>query len=91
MAVVDYLDKKRKPPPELVMGWGMRRFGGLLEAGGMLDQPVGLMYKIRSALNVEDIWKTYKRIKPGDMGKWIKNNPDDWKFVKAIEELMNGR
>jgi hypothetical protein len=57
----------------------------------MLDQPIGLMKSVRVALNIEGLWKTYRRIKPGDMGKWIKNNPDDWQTVKAIEELMNGR
>lgn len=91
MAVVEYQEKKRTPPPELVMGWNMRAFGGLPEAGGALDQPVDIMHKIRFALNIEGLWKTYKRIKPGEMGKWIKNNPDDWETIKRIEELMNGR
>lgn len=92
MAVVEYVENKRTgPPPELEIGWNMRAFGGLAEAGGMLDQPIGLMKCIRVALNIESLWKTYRRIKPGDMGKWIKNNPDDWQTVKAIEELMNGR
>jgi len=91
-AVVEYVDKQRtEPPPELEIGWNMRAFGGLPEAGGMLDQPVGLMKSVRVALNIESLWKTYKRIKPGDMGKWIKNNPDDWKTIKYIEELMDGR
>ena len=87
---MEYVDKQRtEPPPELEIGWNMRAFGGLPEAGGMLDQPVGLMKSVRVALNIESLWKTYKRIKPGDMGKWIKNNPDDWKTIKYIEELMD--
>ena len=49
------------------------------------------MYKIRFALNIEGLWKTYRRIKPGNMSKWIEYNPDDWKTIKNIEELMNGR
>lgn len=89
---MEYVDKQRtEPPPELEIGWNMRAFGGLPESGGMLDQPVGLMKSVRVALNIEGLWKTYRRIKPGDMGKWIKNNPDDWKTIKHIEELMDGR
>ena len=91
MAVVEYVDKKQTaPPPELEMAWNMRAFGGLPLAGGMLDQPVELMKMIRVALNIETLWNTYRRIKPGEFLKWKKNNPDDWKTIKYIEELMNG-
>lgn len=91
MAVVDYVEKKQtEPPPELVLGWEMRTFGGLPENGGMLEQPVELMKMIRVALNIESLWRTYRRIKPGGFLKWKEANPDDWKTVKYIEELMNG-
>lgn len=91
MAVVDYVDKKRKdPPPELEIGWNMRSFGGLLEAGGVLDQPVALMKRVRTALNVETIWRTYKTLKSGNILDWKRNNPDDWQLIRYIEELKHG-
>ena len=91
MAVVEYVDKKTTPPPELELGWNMRTFGGLPLAGGMLDQPMDLMKQVRVALNIENLWHTYRRIEPGSFIKWKKANPDDWKTVRMIEEMMNGK
>ena len=89
MAVVEYADKKRQtPPPELELGWNMRAFGGLPEPGGQLDQPVELMKRIRIALNTHNIWNTYKQIEPGKFIEWKNRNPDDWKFIHNIKELM---
>lgn len=89
MAVVEYVDKKRQtPPPELELGWNMRAFGGLPESGGQLDQPVELMKRIRIALNTENVWNVYKRIEPGKFIDWKNRNPDDWKFINYIKELM---
>lgn len=89
MAVVEYVDKKRQtPPPELELGWNMRAFGGLPENGGQLDQPIDLMKKIRIALNIENVWNMYKRIEPGKFIDWKKRNPDDWKMINDIKELM---
>jgi len=89
MAVVEYADKKRQtPPPELELGWNMRAFGGLPEPGGQLDQPVELMKRIRIALNIESLWNTFKRIKPGAFIDWKHNNPDDWNTINYIKELM---
>ncbi len=87
MAVVDYVEKKRdKPPPELELGWNMKSFGGLPELGGALDQPMALMKRIRTALNVEGIWTTYKSLPPKSLLEWKKSNRDAWELIKKIED-----
>lgn len=89
MAVVEYVDKKRTlPPPELELGWNMQSFGGLLESGSVLDQPVAATKRVRIALNVFKTWSTYRMLKGGSIATWIRANPDEWKMVRQIEEMI---
>jgi len=54
-----------------------------------LDQPAGLMQKIRMILNVYNAFKIYETEgkKAGEMAQWRRENEDAWLIVREINEL----
>ena len=88
--MVEYINGDRAyPPPELELGWNMEIFGGLPEVGGMLDQSLALMKKIRIALNTYNVWKEYLTIPAGSQVEWITKNKDRYEIVKSIKGLLD--
>lgn len=49
------------PPPEVEMVLQIRRWGALPEAGGLLDQPAGLMRRLAVAENVYTAYRELSR------------------------------
>lgn len=58
-------------------------------AGGILDQPAGMMRKIRQVLNVYYAVKLYEQQgnKPGEAAKWRSEHQEVWQIVSDINEL----
>lgn len=86
---MDCADGKGAPPVELEFAWNARAYGALPEAGGQLDQPAGLLKRMRMAENVYDAWSAWKR-SGSKADEFIKNQPAAWKIVKMILKERNG-
>lgn len=65
------------------------RYQCLPLAGGVLDQPAGLMRRLRMVLNVYHALKRYLKEgkKPGEMARWRRENEEAWMIVSEINEL----
>ena len=87
LAAVDCADGKGAPPVELEYAWNAHAFGGLPESGGQLDQPAGLLMRMRAAENYYNAWQAWKRIKGGDIPKFKENNPQAWEIVKRVQKM----
>lgn len=48
------MDDGESPPPELVLGWQLRKWGGLPDVGGYLDQDGLLMERLTAIANIYD-------------------------------------
>ena len=62
-------------------------FHALPAAGGVLDQPAGLVKKMRLYLNYYHALDLWKRHKAGNEAQFIKQYPEAWAVVK---EVSNG-
>jgi phosphosulfolactate synthase (CoM biosynthesis protein A) len=54
-----------------------------------MEQPAGLLRKMRQVNNVYDAFKIYKRegTKPGESAKWKREHEDVWDIVNEVERL----
>ena len=73
----------------LELGVDCEHYHTLPRSGGLLDQPAGLMRKIRQVLNVYHAVKLYEQqgVKAGEMARWRSENQDVWQIVSDINEL----
>ena len=72
------------------MAWDSRTFGGLPEAGGLMDQPAGLLRRMRAALSVYEAWMRWKAMPAGEAGQFAERYPGDWTLVQRVMEMSNG-
>ena len=72
---------------ELEYAWSARAYGGLPEAGGQLDQPAGLLRRMRVAENAYNAWDAWKREGFKDSKKFKENNPGAWNIVKRVIKM----
>jgi len=80
-------DPHAEPPPELRLAWQAVGYRALPEAGGLLDQPAGLLSRMTQAYNA---WFAFDRYRRRDMSKhkqWIEANPDLWNEIQRIKKL----
>jgi len=87
LAVADCAEGKGPPPGELILGWQARRWGALPEAGGLLDQPSGLLERMSTCLNVHDAMSAYKQSPGGHEGEFSASNPQAWAWVLMVRAL----
>jgi hypothetical protein len=87
LAVADCADGKGPPPGELQLAWQARGWGALPEAGGLLDQPAGLLDRMSTALSVYDALAAYKKRPAGHELEFSQKNPREWDVVLRIREL----
>lgn len=54
-----------------------------------MEQPAGLLRKMRQVNNVYDAFKIYKRegTKPGESAKWKREHEEVWDIVDQVERL----
>lgn len=90
LAAADYgLYQEGEPPPILGLAFQCERWNTLPHAGGLLDQPAGLMRKMTALLNV--YYAHFHSIKAENVVEWGKANPGAMKIIKQVTELRNGR
>jgi len=62
------------------MAFSWERWNALPLGGGLLDQPAGLLERMRTAKVVWEIWRTYRKRPPG----WECMTPSAWNVVLAV-------
>ena len=90
LAVADCADGKGPPPGELQLAWQARGWGALPEAGGLLDQPAGLLDRMSTCLHVYDAVTAYKKSPGGQEGEFSKKNPAAWQTWLMVQGLRSG-
>ena len=74
--------REAEPPPiELWLAWHVEQWGALPYGGGLLDQPAGLLDKMRVALGVYNVVQSFEGQQPGTKAAWVRANPGGWKTV----------
>ncbi len=89
IACADYAEGKGAAPELLELAVDCERYGALPVSGGVLEQPAGLLRKMRMAKNVYEAYRVYNQRgkKPGESAKWKKEHEDVWNIVSEVEEL----
>jgi len=80
--------KKNAPPPELSLAFQAEQWGVLPEPGGLRDQRIGELDRMKVALNVYRAMKGYKSAK--DKKSWRENNPQGWEIYLDILDMRDG-
>lgn len=75
---------------ELEYAWNCRLFGGLPESGGQLDQPAGLLKRMRAASTAYDAWRAWIQNGGKDIKAFKERNPTAWEIVKMILKERHG-
>ena len=75
-------DPRLSPPDILSLAWQCRAWRALPEAGGVLDQPVGLLSKMTALDNIYNVWNAF--IKAPDMARWKAQHPREWSIVAEV-------
>ena len=84
-------------PPLLELGLNCEQYQALPYSGGVMEQPAGLMTKIRKVMNIYHAFKiwTAQGQKPGEVAKWKKEIPElpelnfDNSPQKSYEEIKD--
>ena len=76
-------------PPLLELALNCESYRALPYSGGVMDQPAGLLRKMRQVQNIYEAVKLYKREgnKPGKAAKWKREHEDVWDIVDQVEKL----
>lgn len=76
-------------PDLLDLGLQVEQYGALPAAGGLYDQPAGLMQKLRMVMNVYHAHRQYFKNgnRPGEAAKWKQEHEDLYDIVLDIDEL----
>ncbi|MHB0922609.1 MAG: hypothetical protein ACYC3H_01415 [Bellilinea sp.] len=80
-------DPRAEPPPELRLAWQAFGFHALPEAGGLLDQPAGLLTRMTRIYNV---WLAFKSYSQRDLSKhkeWVETNPALYETILRVKRL----
>ena len=58
-------------------------------SGGVMEQPAGLLRKMRQVNNVYEAVRLYKKEgnRPGETAKWKRENESVWEIVDQVNEL----
>ena len=76
-------------PALLELALNCENFRALPYSGGVMEQPAGLLRKMRQVRNVYEAVKLYKKEgnKPGESAKWKNEHSDIWDIVSQVNEL----
>jgi hypothetical protein len=89
LAVADYAEsigsKDCPPPPEpLALAFEAQRWGRLPNAGGLRDQPAGLLNRMGVALNV---YQAYTLKRGLDLDQFASNHPGLYRLWRSVEDM----
>jgi hypothetical protein len=85
--VVEYVDGRRPPPFELELEWNCGRYHCLPYSGGMMNQPIRLIHRMRIAQNAFDAWIAWKARKIGEEKKFAEEHPVWFSIVERYLEV----
>lgn len=76
-------------PALLELAVNCENYRALPYSGGVMDQPAGLLRKMRQVNNVYEAVRIYKREgnKPGESAKWKREHEEVWDIVDQVEKL----
>ena len=76
-------------PALLELAVNCENYRALPYSGGVMEQPAGLLRKMRQVNNVYEAVKIYKREgnKPGETAKWKREHEEVWDIVDQVERL----
>lgn len=76
-------------PDLLELALNCENYRALPYSGGVMEQPAGLLRKMRKVTNVYQSFKVYQQEgnKPGESAKWKREHEDIWDIVSQVEEL----
>jgi len=57
--------------------------------GGIYDQPVGLLERMATALNVYRAFDMWGERKPGHEKEWKEQNPKAWETVQEVNKMRS--
>jgi hypothetical protein len=75
------------PPPELSLYWQAQTYNALPRAGGLLDQPAGLLGRMSAAGNVYGAWKGLTMAK--NKVEWQESHAQAWEVCACVMKLRN--
>lgn len=89
LAAADFgLYGEGEPPPILALAFQCERWNALPCAGGLLDQPAGLLGKMTALSN---IYRAHKESKSSpNIVEWGKANPELMKIIEKVGKLRHG-
>jgi hypothetical protein len=85
LAAADYGRGEGEPPPELELALQAHRWGVLPEAGGLRDQPAGLLRRMTAAENVYNVYVALEH--SDDYAKFINANPGAARMIEMVNGL----
>ncbi len=76
-------------PALLELAVNCENYRALPYSGGVMEQPAGLLRKMRQVNNVYEAVRIYKREgnKPGESAKWKREHEEVWDIVDQVEKL----
>jgi hypothetical protein len=88
LAAAAYAENDKLPPPqEIELMNDCQAFHALPEPGGILDQPAGLLRRLRILSNVYHAHQLYKNFPGGHMAEFAHQHPDEWQTVQKVMEM----
>ena len=76
-------------PALLELALNCESYRALPYSGGVMEQPAGLLRKMRQVQNIYEAARMYKRDgnKPGEAAKWKREHTEVWEIVSQVDEL----
>ena len=76
-------------PALLELAVNCENYRALPYSGGVMEQPAGLLRKMRQVNNVYEAVRIYKREgnKPGESAKWKREHEEVWDIVDQVDKL----
>lgn len=87
LAAADCAERKSPAPRELRYVFDWQAWGVLPAAGGQLDQPAGLLERMRAAWQVYRAVRSWNERDKSATAKWKKEHGDLWEIVEAVRKL----
>ena len=87
LAAADAAEGEGGMPAELELALQSQQWGALPEAGGLMDQPYGLLAKMAAALNVYSAFKAEQGRGNTTLTEWTRRNPAAWRTFATIEKM----
>lgn len=73
-----------------MLAWQSQSWQALPEAGGLRDQPAGLLDRMGTSLRVYDAMRAYADSPAGHEGEFANKNPRAWAIVLSVIGLRRG-